>query len=141
MTQYSLKLPPKLQQEAEKYATDQGITLDNLIIWAFAEKIGSLKQSLDNNNFPDIVYSRNQEGEMIPKLRGTNIQVKTLVVAVKNWQLTPQQVADEYGISEEKVNNVMAFYEQHRQEIDTAHREADLFEIATDKVLESIYNE
>ena len=67
---------------------------------------------------------------MIPKLRGTNIQVKTLVVAVKNWQLTPQQVADEYGISEEKVNNVMAFYEQHRQEIDTAHREADLFEIA-----------
>ena len=35
----------------------------------------------------------------------------------------------------------MAFYEQHRQEIDTAHREADLFEIATDKVLESIYNE
>ena len=133
MTQYSLKLPPKLQQEAEKYATDQGITLDNLIIWAIAEKIGSLKQSLDNNNF--------QEGEMIPKLRGTNIQVKTLVVAVKNWQLTPQQVADEYGISEEKVNNVMAFYEQHRQEIDTAHREADLFEIATDKVLESIYNE
>ena len=78
---------------------------------------------------------------MIPKLRGTNIQVKTLVVAVKNWQLTPQQVADEYRISEEKVNNVMAFYEQHRQEIDAAHREADLFEIATDKVLESIYNE
>ena len=60
---------------------------------------------------------------------------------MKNWQLTPQQVADEYRISEEKVNNVMAFYEQHRQEIDAAHREADLFEIATDKVLESIYNE
>ncbi|MDJ0662104.1 MAG: DUF433 domain-containing protein [Crocosphaera sp.] len=133
MTQYYLKLPPKLQQEAEKYAIDQGITLDNLIIWAIAEKIGSLKQNLDDNNFLDIVYSRNQEGEMIPKLRGTNIQVKTLVVAVKNWQLTPQQVADEYGITEEKVNNVMAFYEQHRQEIDTA--------IATDKVLESIYNE
>jgi hypothetical protein len=38
MTQYSLKLPPKLQQEAEKYATAQGITLDNLIIWAIAEK-------------------------------------------------------------------------------------------------------
>ncbi len=141
MTQYSLKLPPKLQQEAEKYATDQGITLDNLIIWVIskrspsrcAEKIGSLKQSLDDNNFPDIVYSRNQEGEMIPKLRGTNIQVKTLVVAVKNWQLTRQQVADEYGISEEQVNNVMAFYEQHYQEIDTA--------IATDKVLEYIYNE
>ncbi|MEL4895420.1 hypothetical protein [Crocosphaera sp. Alani8] len=70
---------------------------------------------------------------MFPKLRETNIQVKTLVFAVKNWQLTPQQVADEYGISEEQVNNVMAFYDQHRQEIDTA--------IATDKVLESIYNE
>ncbi len=133
MTQYSLKLPPKLQQEAEKYATVQGITLDNLIIWAIAEKIGSLKQSLEDNNFPDIVYYSNQEGGMIPKLRGTNIQVKTLVVAVKNWQLTYQKVADEYGISEEQVNNVMAFYEQHRQEIDTA--------IATDKVLESIYNE
>ena len=133
MTQYSLKLPPKLQQEAEKYATVQGITLDNLIIWAIAEKIGSLKQSLEDNNFPDIVYYCNQEGGMIPKLRGTNIQVKTLVVAVKNWQLTYQKVADEYGISEEQVNNVMAFYEQHRQEIDTA--------IATDKVLESIYNE
>ncbi|MGB5596997.1 MAG: DUF433 domain-containing protein [Crocosphaera sp.] len=133
MTQYSLKLPPKLQQEAEKYATAQGITLDNLIIWAIAEKIGSLQQSLDDNNFPDIIYCRNQEGQIIPKLRGTNIQVKTLVIAVKNWQLTPRQVADEYEINEEQVNNVMAFYEQHRQEIDTA--------IATDKVLESIYNE
>ncbi|MDJ0597594.1 MAG: DUF433 domain-containing protein [Crocosphaera sp.] len=133
MTQYSLNLPPQLQQEAEKYATDQGITLDNLIIWAIAEKIGSLKQNLDDKNFSGIIYSRNQEGQIIPKLRGTNIQVKTLVIAVKNWQLTPQQVADEYGISEEQVNNVMAFYEQHRQEIDTA--------IATDKVLESIYNE
>ena len=38
MTQYSLKLPPKLQQEAEKYATDQGITLDNLIIWAISKR-------------------------------------------------------------------------------------------------------
>ncbi|HAC62677.1 MAG TPA: DUF433 domain-containing protein [Cyanothece sp. UBA12306] len=133
MTQYSLNLPPKLQQEAEKYATDQGITLDNLIIWAIAEKIGSLKQSLDDKNCPDIVYFSNQEGQIIPKLRGTNIQVKTLVIAVNHWQLTPKQVADEYGISEEEVNNVMAFYEQNRQEIDTA--------IATDKVLESIYNE
>ncbi len=133
MTQYSLNLPPKLQQEAEKYATDQGITLDNLIIWAIAEKIGSLKQNLDDNNFPDIVYSRNQEGAMIPKLRATNIQVKTLVIAVKNWQLTPQKVAHEYGISEEQVKNIMAFYEQNHEEIDTA--------IATDKVLESIYNE
>lgn len=132
MTQYSLNLPPKLQEEAEKYATDLGITLDNLIIWAITEKIGSLKQNLEDNNFPDIIYSRNQEGKIIPRLRGTNIQVKTLVVAVKNWQLTPQKVADEYGISEEQVNNIMAFYEQHRQEIDTA--------IATDKILESMYN-
>ena len=133
MKQYSFNLPLKLQQEAEKYATDQGITLDHLIIWAIAEKIGSLKQNLDDRNFPDIVYSRNQGGQIIPKLRGTNIQVKTLVIAVKNWELTPQQVADEYGISEEQVNNVMKFYEQYYQEIDTS--------IATDQVFESIYNE
>lgn len=133
MTQYFLKLPPKLQQEAEKYAADQGITLENLIIWAIAEKIGILKQKVDNNLFEDIIYCQSIEGQMIPKLRGTNIQVKTLVIALKNWQLTPQQVADEYGISEEQVNNVMAFYEQHRQEIDAA--------IATDKVFESIYND
>ncbi|GBF79564.1 DUF433 domain-containing protein [Aphanothece sacrum] len=133
MLPYSLKLPPQLQQEAEKYATDQGITLDNLIIWAIAEKIGSLKQKLDDPNFPDIVYCRNIEGEMIPKLRGTNIQVKTLVIAIQNWRLTPKQVADEYGINEEQVINIMAFYESHRQEIDAV--------IATDKIIESIYND
>jgi hypothetical protein len=44
MTSYTLNLPVQLQQEAEKLAALQGISLDRFILWAVAEKVASLKQ-------------------------------------------------------------------------------------------------
>jgi antitoxin component of MazEF toxin-antitoxin module len=44
MTPYTLSLPVQLQQEAEKLAARQGISLDEFILWAVAEKVAALKQ-------------------------------------------------------------------------------------------------
>jgi hypothetical protein len=44
MTQYSLNLPGQLKQEAEKWAESQGVSLDEFILWAVAEKVGALKE-------------------------------------------------------------------------------------------------
>jgi uncharacterized protein (DUF433 family) len=62
-------------------------------------------------------------------LRGVNIAVRTLVVAVQHWGLTADQIADEYGISPTQVEQALAFYQQHRQEVD--------LDIATDRALEA----
>jgi hypothetical protein len=44
----SLKLPKILLQEVEKYAINQGISTEEFIIWAVAEKVGFLRQSEQN---------------------------------------------------------------------------------------------
>ncbi|MEG4453540.1 AbrB/MazE/SpoVT family DNA-binding domain-containing protein [Microcoleus sp. N9_A1] len=49
MTPYTLSLPVQLQQEAEKLAALKGISLDQFILGAVAEKVAALKHhySLD----------------------------------------------------------------------------------------------
>lgn len=54
MTSYTLNLPVQLQQEAEKLAALQGISLDRFILGAVAEKVASLKQPNDDPAFPEI---------------------------------------------------------------------------------------
>jgi hypothetical protein len=72
MTSYTLNLPVQLQQEAEKLAALQGISLDRFILWAVAEKVASLKQPNDDPAFPEITYARGASGQLIPVLRGTS---------------------------------------------------------------------
>ena len=52
MSHYSLNLPHRLQQEAEQWAARQGVSLDQFILWAVAEKVGECKQQLDDPAFP-----------------------------------------------------------------------------------------
>ncbi|MCW6052852.1 hypothetical protein K4039_22955 [Lyngbya sp. CCAP 1446/10] len=44
MKPYTLNLPLQLQQEAERLAALQGISLDEFILWAVPEKVAALKQ-------------------------------------------------------------------------------------------------
>lgn len=119
MAQYSLNLPSQLKQEAEKWAENQGVSLDEFILWAVAEKVGALEQ-LNEQTFPNITYRRGASGQLLSVLRGTNLRVQTVVIAAGQWGLSPNEIAAEYGLSEAQVNEVLAFYAAHRSEIDAA---------------------
>jgi uncharacterized protein (DUF433 family) len=131
MARYPLNLPAKLKQEAEEWAANQGVSLNQFIMWAVAEKVGSLSQSLDDPAFPHVTYRRGAAGQPVPVLRGTGIRVQTLAVVAEQWKLTPAQIATEYDLLETQVNDALAFYDVHRPEIDAA--------IAAEQAMEQAY--
>jgi uncharacterized protein (DUF433 family) len=120
MPRYALTLPAQLKHEAERWATLQGVSLDQFILWALAEKVGSLSQQLDDPAFPHVTYRRGASGQPIPVVRGTGIRVQTIAVAARQWGLTPEQIAAEYGLSEAQVADALAFAAAHAAEIELA---------------------
>ena len=120
MARYSLNLPVQLKHEAEAWAGKQGISLNQFILWAVAEKVGALKQQLDDPAFPHITYRRGARGQPVAVLRGTGIRVQTVVVATETWDFSPAQIATEYDVSVSQVREALAFYAPHRCEIDAA---------------------
>jgi uncharacterized protein (DUF433 family) len=120
MAEYSLNLPSQLQQDAQKWAENQGVSLDEFILWAVAEKVGALKEQFNEQTFPNITYRRGASGQLLPVVRGTNLRVQTVVVAALAWGLSLNEIAVEYGLSEVQVNEALAFYTAHRAEIDAA---------------------
>jgi uncharacterized protein (DUF433 family) len=120
MSSYSLNLPQQLKREAEQLAVRQGVSLDQFILWAVAEKVGECKQQLDDPAFPLITYRRGAGGGSVPVLHGTGIRVQAIVIAAQNWQMCPAEIASEYQITEAQVNEALAFYKLHAQEIDAA---------------------
>jgi len=130
MTSYALNLPVQLQQEAEKLATLQGISFDQFILWAVAEKVATLKQRNDDPAFPEITYVRGASGELVPVLRGTRLRVQTVVIAAQKWGFSPNQIATEYDLREDRVKDVLAFYAVHHQEIDASIAAEQIIEAA-----------
>ena len=120
MARYALSLPKQLKYDAEQWAARQGVSLNQFILWAVAEKVGALSQQLDDPGFPHITYRRGATGRPLPVLRGTAIRVQTIVVASKHWEMEPAQIAREYDISEQQVHAALAFYAAHAPEIDLA---------------------
>jgi uncharacterized protein (DUF433 family) len=120
MARYPLNLPAQLKREAEQWAAAQGVSLNQFIMWAVAEKVGTLRQSLDDPAFPQITYRRGAAGTPTPMLRGTGIRVQTVVLATRQWELTPEEIAADYDLTESQVNEALAFYKAHRAEIDQA---------------------
>jgi uncharacterized protein (DUF433 family) len=118
MARYPLNLPAKLKQEAEQWAANQGVSLNQFILWSVAEKVGALSQGLDDPAFPRVTYRRGASGQPVPVLRGTGIRIQTAVVAAQRWNLTPDQIATEYGLTQAQVKEALAFYEAYRAEID-----------------------
>ena len=66
MARYPLSLPAQLKQEAEKWAANQGVSLNQFIMWAVAEKVGALDHSLDDPAFPRVTYRRGAAGYHCP---------------------------------------------------------------------------
>ncbi|MEZ4658147.1 MAG: DUF433 domain-containing protein [Caldilineaceae bacterium] len=120
MARYALNLPTQLKQDAEMAAVTQGVSLNQFILWAVAEKIGGLKEHLDDPAHPHITYRRGSSGQLFPVVRGTGIRVQTLVVAVQEWDMSQQQLAREYDLNKIQVEDALAFYADHRAEIDAA---------------------
>ena len=115
-----VNLPSRLKEEAEQWATRQGVSLDAFVVWAVAEKLGELKQGLDDPHFPRITYRRGASGLPIPVVRGTGIRVQTLAVESQHWQMSPVQIAEDHGLSLEQVQEALAFYQAYREEVDAS---------------------
>ncbi len=118
MARYPLNLPVQLKQDAEVLAGTQGVSLNQFILWAVSEKVGNLKRSLDDPNFPSVTYRRGESGRPIPVLRDTGIRIQTLVIAHKHWEMDPSEIAAEYPVRPAQVKEALAFFESHREEIE-----------------------
>jgi uncharacterized protein (DUF433 family) len=118
MSRYPLNLPNDLKREAEEYAQKQGVSLNQFILWSVAEKVGQLRQALDDPNFPEITYKRGASGVPMPVVRGTGIRVQTLAIAAQHWKMNIPEIASDYGLDERAVQSALGFYAAHRAEID-----------------------
>jgi hypothetical protein len=85
---YAVNLTLELKKEAEALAKQQGVTLNQFILWSIAEKVSALKSGLDDPNFPGITYRRGASGIPVPVLRGTGIRVQTIVASNREWNET-----------------------------------------------------
>ena len=130
MSRYALSLPQQLKQKAEEIARRQGVSLNQFILWAVAEKVGSLAEGLADPNFPGIGYRRGATGQPAPVLQGHGIRVQTLVVGHHHWGMTTSQLAEAYGVSEAQVREALAFYQAHRAEIDASIQADSQLELA-----------
>lgn len=114
MSRYPLNVPAELKADAERLADERGVSLNQFILWALAEKVGALKHSLDEPAFPHITYRLGASGTPTPVIRGRNLHVHAIVVAANHWGLTPAQIADDYDLPEFQVQEALAFHQAHR---------------------------
>ena len=120
MAQTAVNLPPQLKEDAEQLASRQGISLDQFVVWAIAEKVGGLKQGLDDSRFSRITYRRGAAGWPTPVIRGTGIRVQTIVVDHHSWNMATAEIAADHDLTEEQVQEALSFYEAHRDEIEAS---------------------
>ena len=120
MARYPVNFPVDLKRRAETLAKEQGVSLNQFILWAVSEKVGALGQKLDDNAFPHVTYRRSATGAVAPVVRGTNIPVQTIVVEHKYWGRSAAEIAKEHWLSKREVEDALAFYEKHADTIDAA---------------------
>ncbi len=118
MARYPLNLPQQLKQEAETWAQKQGVSLNQFILWATAEKVGSLSQQLDTPEFPQITYRRGASGIPMPVLRGTGLRVQAVAIAHEAWDMTAAEIAEEYSLPQRQIEEALAFFRSHRAEVE-----------------------
>ena len=133
MARYPVNMPPQLKSEAERWAGQQGVSLNQFILWALAEKVGALNQLLDDPAFPHVTYRRGASGRPVPVVRGTGLRVQTLAAASSRWRLTAAQMAAEYGLTLSEVSETLAFCQAHREEIDAVLAAEAAAEMETEK--------
>lgn len=117
MARYSLKLPEQLKRDAEQWAASQGVSLNQFVLWAVAEKVGGLGRDLDDPEFPGITHRRGGSGEPTAVIRGTGLRVRTPAIAARDWGWSPGRIAEEFGLAEKQVKEALRFAERHHREI------------------------
>ena len=115
---YSLNLPVDLKKEAEQAAEQQGVSLNQLILWSLAEKVTSLKSKIDDPNFPDVTYKLDTTNQLVPIIKGAGIRVQTIVIAFHEWHETVPEIAKQYSLPESTVKEVLSFYQAHKKAVD-----------------------
>lgn len=120
MSAYSLNLPTQLREAATKVASMQGISLDQFIIKAIADKLAGGEELVGNLDFPEIAYLRGSSGVKFPVLKGTSIRIQTLVIARHRWNLSEEEIAQEYDLTLETVRHALLFYSELGEEIESA---------------------
>lgn len=128
---YSVNLPKQLQQEAEQWAATQGVPLDQFILWAVAEKVTSLRQELHDPNFPNVGYRQGASGLPVAVVKGTGVRIQTLAVAARQWELSTEQIMEEYGLTAAQVRDALGFYAAHPLEFDAAIQAEEAAEAAS----------
>jgi uncharacterized protein (DUF433 family) len=115
---YSLNLPVDLKHEAEEVAEQQGVSLNQLILWSLAEKVTSLKSKLDDPNFPDITYKLDTGSQLVPFIKGKGIRVQTVVVAHYHWKESIEDIAAQYELPQRSIKEALSFYNAHKTAVD-----------------------
>ena len=64
MARYRLIYRTQLKQEAETLAAQQGVSLNQFILWAVAEKVARSDSKLDDPAFPQITYEHGQPASL-----------------------------------------------------------------------------
>ncbi len=59
-----------------------------------------------------------QPWQQITYRRGAGIRVQAVVIANQQWGLSAAEIAEEYGLSQKQVDEALAFYDAHHQEIE-----------------------
>lgn len=113
-----VKLPVELKKQAETLAKQQGVSLNQFILWSVAEKVSTLNASLDVPEFPGITYRRGASGIPVPVLVGTGIRVQTIVISNREWNESPAEIAAQYDLPESLVKEALKFYQAHQAMID-----------------------
>ena len=65
MARYALNLPAELKREAELLAECQGISLNQFILWSVAEKVGALRQGLEDLDLSNLTHHRGAVEERV----------------------------------------------------------------------------
>jgi uncharacterized protein (DUF433 family) len=116
---YSLNLPIDLKHEAEELADQQGVSLNQLILWSLAEKVSALKSKLDDPNFPGITFKLDSSNQPVPVIKGKGIRVQTVVVAHHNWNESIEDIAAQYELPQRSIKEALSFYDTHKTAIDS----------------------
>jgi hypothetical protein len=131
MARYPLNLPSQLKRDAEAWAGREGVSLNQFILWAVAEKVAALRHELDDPDFPHVTYVRGGVGQPVPVLRGSGLSVQAVTVAARVWGMPPADIATEYGVTEAQVADALGFFDRHRPEIEAALRAEEALEPPT----------
>ena len=120
ITDKMLNLPASLKQTAEQLAAERGMSLNQFVVSAVAEKVSTLQQSSSDPGFPGIAYRYGASGQPTAILQSTGIRVQTIAIAAHHWGQSPQQIATDYALSLAQVTEALGFYAAHQAELDAA---------------------